>query len=41
MGSVYILTNKAMPDLVKIGYTTRTAKERGEELYRTENGNAP
>ena len=33
MGCVYILTNKAMPDLIKIGYTTRTAKERAHELY--------
>ena len=40
MGSVYVLTNKAMPNLVKIGYTTRTAKERAEELYRDRNGKA-
>lgn len=40
MGSVYILTNKGMPNLVKIGYTTRTAKERAEELYRDRNGKA-
>ena len=40
MGSVYILTNKGMPNLVKIGYTTRTAKERAEELYRDRNGRA-
>ena len=40
MGSVYILTNEGMPNLVKIGYTTRTAKERAEELYKDRNGNA-
>lgn len=34
MGCVYILTNEAMPDLVKIGFTTRTAKKRAEELYK-------
>ena len=27
-----------MPNLVKIGYTTRTAKERAEELYKDRNG---
>ena len=36
MGSVYILTNEAMPDLIKIGCTTRTAEERAQELYTTE-----
>ena len=40
MGSVYILTNKGMPNLVKIGYTTRTAQERAKELYKDRNGNA-
>ena len=33
MGSVYILTNKGMPNLVKIGYTERTAEDRANELY--------
>ena len=34
MGSVYILTNKAMPDLVKIGFTaTQTAQDRADQLY--------
>lgn len=31
-GWVYILTNEAMPGLVKIGLTTRTPKERAAEL---------
>ena len=33
MGSVYILINRGMPNLVKIGYTERTAKDRANELY--------
>lgn len=35
MGYVYILTNEAMPDLIKIGYTSRTPEERADELYTT------
>lgn len=31
-GWVYVLTNEAMPGLVKIGLTTRTPKERAAEL---------
>ena len=37
MGYVYILTNKFMPDLVKIGYTDRTPEERAKELYKDKN----
>ncbi len=34
MGSVYILTNEAMPNLVKIGFTeTQTAQDRADQLY--------
>ena len=32
MGCVYILKNEAMPDLVKIGYTSGTAEERAQQL---------
>lgn len=35
MGYVYILTNKAMPGLIKIGQTARTVQERADELYTT------
>ncbi len=40
MGSVYILTNEGMPNLVKIGYTNRTAEDRAKELYKDRNGNS-
>ncbi len=33
-GFVYILTNKEMPGLVKIGHTKRSVEERIEELSR-------
>ena len=34
-GTVYVLTNPAMPDLVKIGKTTRDISLRLSDLYTT------
>lgn len=34
-GYVYIISNKAMPDLVKVGFTTRSPEERAAELSGT------
>lgn len=34
-GWVYIITNEAMPGLVKVGYTTTSPKQRASELYNT------
>lgn len=35
IGYVYILTNEAMPGLVKVGKTTRTPEERAVQLFVT------
>ena len=34
-GTIYILSHEAMPNLLKIGYTTRTIEERVQELSST------
>ena len=34
-GIVYVLTNESMPNLVKIGMTTRSVSQRMAELYQT------
>jgi hypothetical protein len=34
-GWVYIITNKAMPNLVKVGYSTKDPELRAEELHTT------
>lgn len=34
-GYVYVLTNESMPNLVKIGRTTRSVHQRAAELYQT------
>lgn len=34
-GHLYILSNRAMPNLLKVGYTTRTVEERIRELSTT------
>ncbi|MEN9595630.1 MAG: hypothetical protein RL236_64, partial [Pseudomonadota bacterium] len=33
-GYIYVLANSAMPDLVKVGKTTRTPAERAAELSK-------
>ena len=35
MSCVYILSNEFMPDLVKIGYTSRNPSKRISELFTT------
>lgn len=37
-GFVYILSNPSMPDLLKIGFTTRSPEERARELYNQSTG---
>lgn len=34
-GWVYVITNKAMPELVKVGYSTKDPEIRAEELANT------
>jgi hypothetical protein len=34
-GWVYVITNKAMPDLVKVGFSTKDPKVRADELSHT------
>lgn len=34
-GWVYVITTKAMPDLVKVGYTSKDPESRAQELYTT------
>ncbi len=38
IGTVYVIGNKAMPNLHKIGYTMRTAQERAKELSDKKSG---
>ncbi|MGW4640405.1 GIY-YIG nuclease family protein [Sphaerisporangium sp. NPDC004334] len=35
VGFVYVLSNRAIPGMVKIGFTTKLAEERAERLYST------
>jgi len=34
-GWVYVITNKAMPDLVKVGFSSKDPESRAKELYTT------
>ena len=34
-GWVYIITNKAMPDLLKVGYSTKDPALRANDLHNT------
>lgn len=35
VGFVYVLSNKAIPEMVKIGMTDRLSENRAKELWRT------
>jgi len=35
VGFTYVLSNPAMPGMVKVGYSTRLAEDRAKELYTT------
>ena len=34
-GWVYIITNKSMPNLVKVGFSTKDPQTRADDMYST------